>query len=538
MASIKGSRSRPHSSNIQSTPNGDTEPHELTIFGKNGMFNDVYENLFDYSVITAPVTSEMDNIADEIYMAGRPTNFLNRMLKATTFWQPYALMDYYMREVSMLATIKSRSVKEIFRYGIDWEPKFVKKCAECGREYDSAVIECDCGSKKLYEPDKLQQDYFGYNGRSFLDKANRSGQSLKRVLQMFGESEYQNNMAYIGVITADFIDSEGKVHEQMPIEIVNYDPKFVKRLFDESAVPGTEECFSKQNRGVSYSQEAYPDLVMEDGTKLSPAYYRVGANYGAVGDVWFYDEDEIFCDNWFSPSQTYGVPPWLDIEDDIITYHFIEKHQCKRWEYGYVRGLLVFPGFNKKSMLELSKSIKNVLAKNDGSIPMVALPPAVPGAGEQKVQFISMTNDTASDMMTYKNDIRDRLCGRAGVPNLIVTDTENSGGLNNESQQLTTFDRYLTDMYDNVDALLNTWLLPLWFPKITDWKLVVRRPPKMNTELKEKMEQADYATKMKNLGFPPTSQKDGVFQFPEKPINPNAGMGMGMMGGGMPPSFR
>ena len=353
---------------------------------------------------------------------------------------------------------------------------------------------------------------------------------------MFAESQYQNNMGYIGVITADFIDADGNLHEQMPIEIVNYDPKFVKRLFDESAVPGTEECFSKKNRSVSYSQEAYPDLEMEDGTKLSPAFYRVGENYGAVGNVWFYDEDEIFCDNWFSPSQTYGVPIWLDIEDDIISYHFMEKHQCKRWEYGYVRGLLVFPGFNKKSMLELSKSIKNVLAKNDGSIPMVALPPAVPGAGEQKVQFIPLTNDTASDLMTYKNDIRDRLCGRAGVPNLIVTDTENSGGMNNETQQLTTFDRYLADMYDNVDFLLNSWLLPVWFPKISDWRLVVRRPPKMNTELKEKMENAQYAMTMKNLGFPPKSQKNGVFQFPEKPETP-AGMGGGM-GGGFPPSFR
>ena len=520
--------------NVQSSPT-DTGTHEMTIFGKNGLFNDVYSNLFD---MAPPDESQFDKAMEDIYIAGRPTNFLNRMLKATTFWQPYALMDFYMREVSILATIKSRSVKEIFRYGIDWEPKFVKKCAECGREYDSAVIECDCGSKKLYEPDKLQQDYFGYNGKSFLDCANRSGQSLKRVWQMFAESQYQNNMGYIGVMTADFIDEEGRVHEQQPYEIVNFDPKFVKRLFDESAVPGSEECFSKMNRQVSYSQSTYPDLVMEDGTKLSPAYYRVGSNYGAVGEVWFYDQDEIFCDNWFSPSQTYGVPIWMDIEDDIISYHFMEKHQCKRWEYGYVRGLLVFPGFNKKSMMELSKSIKNVLAKNDGSIPMVALPPAVPGAGEQKVQFITLTNDTAGDLMTYKNDIRDRLCGRAGVPNLIVTDTENAGGLNNESQQLTTFDRYLMDMYDNVDFSFNSWLLPTWFPKITDWKLVVRRPPKMNNELKEKMEWAQYATTMKNLGFPPTSQKDGIFQFPEKPVNPNSGGMNGMAGGIMPPSFR
>lgn len=43
--------------------------------------------------------------------------------------------------------------------------------------------------------------------------------------------------------------------------------------------------------------------------------------------------------------------------------------------------------------------------------------------------------------------------------------------------------------------------------------------------------------KMKNLGFAPISQKNGIFQFPEKPVDPNAQKGMGM-GGGFPPSFR
>lgn len=162
MASIGGHKSQPKS---KSSPDTE-ETHELTIYGKNGMYNDVY------SFYESPIPSEssMDTVTDEIYTAGRPTNFLNRMLKATTFWQPYALMDYYMREVSILATIKSRSVIEIFRYGVEWQPKFVKKCADCGREYDNDLVQCDCGSRRLYEPDKLQQDYFSFNGISFLDE--------------------------------------------------------------------------------------------------------------------------------------------------------------------------------------------------------------------------------------------------------------------------------------------------------------------------------------------------------------------------------
>lgn len=507
----------------------------LTIYGKNGLYSP--------SDLEFEPVDQLEEMRRQIITAGRPTNFINSMLMATTYYQPYLLMDYYMREVSILATIRSRSVKEIFRYGIDWQPKFAKKCSQCGMEYQENAKRCDrCGNEIMISPEERQKDYFVRpNGRSFLKEANDSGQSLKSVLQQYAESQYQNNQAYLGCISGDVVDSEGTIEKQYPLEFVTYDPKFVKKLFDESAVLGGEMGFVAEDRMRGFYMSAYPTQVTEDGLKVIPAFYKVGRDFGATGECWYYSKDEIFCDNWFGQTQTYGVPPWMDIEDDILSYHFIEKHQLKRWQYGYVRGLLVFPGFNRNSMENLAKSIQKVLAKNDNSIPMIALPPAVPGAGEQKVQFVSLTNDSAGDLMTYKNDIRDRLCARVGVPNLIVTDTESSGGLNSESQQITVFDRYLMDMYDHVDDMLE-WIISTWFTKITDWKLTVTRPPKMNSELKEKQEEVQYALSMKNLGFPPLSQKNGKFEFPEFPNNPNqnpmGGMMGGMMGGGLPPSFR
>lgn len=512
-------RSHRHSSPM---PNIETTEGAIQISGPNGLFNDDM----------VQTISDVEIARNTIFSGGRPSNFINTMQMSTAFWQPYAMMDFYMREVSILATIRSRSVTEIFRYGLDWEPEFVCKCSDCGHEYQETTKKCEiCGSLKIVRPDESQKDYFVRpNGKSFFEEANDSGQSLKAVLQSYAESQYQNNMAYLLCVTGDVVNPDGTIEHQYPLELVTIDPKFVRRMFDESAVPGREMGFLPEDRSVGISIEGNPLLMTEDGKHIIPAYYRVGSSFGGTGNIWYYGKDEMYCDNWFSPSQTYGIPPWLDIEDDILSYHYMEKHQLKRWQYGYVRGLLVFPGFNRQSMDNMAKSIQKVLAKNDNSIPMIALPPAVPGAGEQKVQFVSLTGDTASDLMTYKNDIRDRLCARAGVPNLIVTDTENSGGLNSESLQITSFDRYLMDKYDHVDDPLD-WFLTTFFPKITDWRVRLVRPPKMNTELKQKQEEAQYAMTMKNLGFRILSQKNGRIEISDTPDMPNP-MAMGGFGGG------
>ena len=518
---LKKSKSSEH----PTLPSVETTEGSLQITGPHGLFND--------DGMTQQF-SDVEIARNVIFSGGRPTNFLNTMQMSTAFWQPYAMMDFYMREVSILATIRSRSVIEIFRYGIDWEPKFVCKCTECGREYQETVKVCEnCGSMRMIQPDESQKDYFVRpNGKSFIEEANNSQQSLKAVLQSYAESEYQNNMAYLLCVTGDVVNTEtGEIEHQYPLELVTVDPKFVRRMFDESATPGKEMGFLIEDRSVGIPIEGNPMLRTEDGRPIIPAYFRVGSSFGGTGNIWYYGKDEMYTDNWFSQSQTYGIPPWLDIEDDILSYHYMEKHQLKRWQYGYVRGLLVFPGFNRQSMNNMAKSIQKVLAKNDNSIPMIALPPAVPGAGEQKVQFVSLTGDTASDLMQYKNDIRDRLCARVGVPNLIVTDTENSGGLNSESLQVTVFDRYLMDKYDHVDDLFD-WFLGTFFPKITDWNLRLVRPPKMNTELKQKQEEAQYAMTMKNLGFAILSQKNGKIEISDTPAQQGMMGGMGGFGGG------
>ena len=88
--------------------------------------------------------------------------------------------------------------------------------------------------------------------------------------------------------------------------------------------------------------------------------------------------------------------------------------------------------------------------------------------------------------------------------------------MNNESQQITIYDRYLMDKYNYIDRLCR-WIMS-WFPKITDWELVVNRPSKAYTDTKRRLDKIQEAQAMKSLGFD-IIYTDGEFRYSDEPID-------------------
>jgi len=473
--------------------------------------------------------SSGDGVVQEVEVVGRPSNIIWRMTNRSQWWQYYSLMDWYRGEVSLVDTLIMRSVTELFRYGIDWEPDFAVKCVDCGTTYENNVKICPyCNSKRLVKPEEKQKDYFVRpDGTSFIDEANENQQSLKDLCRMYAESEYQNNQAYMVAITGDVVDNETKqlIHSY-PLEFICVDPKFVRMLYDEHAEPGELYAFTMDDRKcvIPLPRDGQLHATTEDGRILYPAYWQIGDSYGASGDSWFYTKDEVYQNHWFKQSMTYGVPHWLSIEDDLLTYHYLEKHTLKKYMYGYVRKVIVLPGFDEKVIRKVAKGVQDVLAKNDNSIPIVGLPPTPPGVTPQPATTLEMGTESGSDAISAKNEIRDRVCAHVGVPNLFAGDVEASGGMNNESQQITTFDRYLMDKYDYADSLLD-WILS-WFPKITDWKLRVSRPSKADQANKKLLEEIQVAQGMTSLGLVAT-YTNGEFVYSENPQNPPQQQQMG-----------
>ena len=458
--------------------------------------------------------------------AERPSNLWYKVTGQSTYWYMYALMDWYKSEVSVLSTIINRSTQELFRHGLELRPRFAYKCVDCGHESDFIIKECPvCGSRHLRKPDPTQKDYFVRpNGKSFLEEANDNGQTLKDVLKSYAEMQYQNNQAYNCCITGDIVDGLGHLVRAYPLEFLSIDPKFVRMLYDDTGEIGNTYAYARDDRTTLYdfadrSSENIDRLARasDTGKELYPACYQIGENYGGTGRYRVYSKEEIYQDHWFAQSLIYGIPIWFDIEDDLLTWHYLEKHFLKRYKFGYVRKILILPGFNEDDAQDMVMGVQDVMAKNDNSIPIICLPPQIPGTAEMKAQVLELGTENANDAIAVKNEIRDRLCAHIGVPNIFAGDVEASGGMNNESQQITIYDRYLMSQYEMIDRQCN-WIMS-WFPKITDWELRVMRPSKAYTDARRRLDRIQEATSMKGLGFQVELSPNGEFVYGSKPLD-------------------
>ena len=463
----------------------------------------------------------------------RPTDINFRVTKTNNWWFMYARMYQYRQEVSILSTLISRSVTELLRYDLKFEPKFAKKCMKCGYETRTMTNVCpECGSKELRRPDKSQLEYFKRpNGKSFLDEANDSGQTLKEVIRSYAEMQYLCNQGYLLCIARDIFDPlTGKIHtidlgegkkeeEVFPVEFISLDPIKVQQLFDDSGTPGREYGFILADRHTPYSISDDIDKInqlTEKGIEIYPAAYKVGDNLGASGQSWYYMQHEIYQDHWFRPALTYGMPIWYDIEDDLQAWHFIEKSELKKRKFGYVRKIVILPGFNDEDAIEVARGITDTLATNDNSIPIVCTPPQLQGVAEMRAQVLDLMSDATSDMLASKDDIRNRLCAHIGVPNLFAGDVEASGGMNNESQQITVYDRYLMHPMSCIDRACD-WIVSWWAGKITDWDLRLDRPTKAMADAKKRMDKIDEMLKMIQGGYE-AEYVDGEFYYSREPV--------------------
>lgn len=457
-----------------------------------------------------------------IYGAQRPYNQLYEIQNETQFWNMYSLMDWFKSNVPILATIIKRTCMELFRYDIAIMPKFSYKCETCGHESQFYISECPhCGGVRLRRPDESQKEYlYHYNAAgervSFIDEANLNGQSMLDVLWSFAESELLYNQGYILCVTGDILGEDGDMQNQVPLEFIAQDPKYVRYLYDDTGVPGRRFAFTYDQRDVLLDLDQDPEAVNDvtkEGKALIPALWQIGSQFGGNGRFMLYAAGEVFQDHWDSPAVIYGRPSWLDMEDELLIYHYQNKHNLKKYKFGYVRKILVLPGFNEGEGAIISKGIADVLSKNTNSIPIVCTPMPVPGVPQMDAQVLDLGVESSQDLMAVRDDITAKLCAHGCLPNILAGDVEASGGMNNESQQITIFDRYILGRYNKVDRALQ-WILHKISPKVTDWVLKLGRPSKADTDVKKMVDNVQVAQGMQSLGIP-MGFLDGEFRYGE-----------------------
>ena len=480
--------------------------------------------------VMGPTPEELKNAPKRRFAVGgaeRPDDIYYRMTRQNNWWAPYLDIYKMFQENSLAFTLALRSAVELTRFDIIAKPRFAKKCDVCGYESQTMIDRCpECGADHthLRRPDEKKKETLRKpNGKTWIEEANNNKQSLKEVIKSFAFTEYQLNQAYIICNSRVTYDTEnGEKVLNVPVEFFAVDPIRVQQLFDDTGELGTTYGFTMDARDkmLDLTGKDSEDEILRlnhEGKQIYAASYKVGSNLGASGDYRLYTEQETYQAHWFKPAMTYGIPIWFSIWDDLRAWNALEKHFFKKYNYGFTRKLIFIPGVQDEDIDEVVKGITDVLAKNDNSLPIICSPPTLGQTAEIRPYALDLGTENSGDALAVKDDIRNRVCAFAGVPNLFAGDVEQSGGMNNESQQIVVFERFLTEKLAYIDHLL-AWFAS-WFPTFSeDWILVMDRPSRTEVDARKRIDKMQEAKMMKELGFL-IEFYDGEFHYSNVPFD-------------------
>lgn len=368
-------------------------------------------------------------------------------------------------EVSVFSDIVNTLTNEILRNGITWAQAYTTKCQICGNESDKSLEKCEiCGSSAITPPDSAQLRYFLHApGESYLKRANNSGQSLLRVLEIFSFHLEVSNRGILLITKAYFSDSDGKITDAIPLEITALDPRYVTPVIDVKTGRmggGGRVCIRHQNRTRLSEDDSVCPVC---GAETYDIHYVT--NMPSAPERYYIEGEMLFVSK-YGPD-LFGYPAIYKLLDDAIAFHHLEKRVRSYYQKGRVPGLLSIPTNSLDTLKSMWDKIMANLQHTPHYFPWISHDPNSHGG----IQYIKLMEDPSPDMLAVKDDIRRRMGSWFGVTPLWQNDTASSGGLNNEKQQLTVSNR----AFARGQRIINEDVLP-WLCRqfsITDWVLTL-----------------------------------------------------------------
>lgn len=365
-------------------------------------------------------------------------------------------------EVSILSDVLQKMRDEIVRYGFKWKPAFSRKCEVCGQEYQDTVKKCEvCGSERLRKPDRSQLRLARideYN--TFLEKANINEQTMQDVTKQLLLHTLNTDNGFLLSHREYHWNDDGEVVSSFPREFLALDPRDVIKLFDfETGYPGKGlVCLDHRSTLLSEKDERCPVC----GKKTYRAFYQV---FTATKTSTYYIKDEIRHLMFYYPTIIYGTPKCFKIRDLLITYHMIDRRVRYYYEYCKVPGILFIPTDNPEGIQEMWKKVREETADDPHT-------PAILGVSESaptNANFIKLMEDPNANLISVKDDLRDRIASSYGVTMAFTNDTSQTGGLKNDKNLISLADRTIRSLQKTLDEKVFRWITLSM--GITDWLL-------------------------------------------------------------------
>jgi DNA adenine methylase len=437
-------------------------------------------------------------------------------------WKVLRRMYDLHRVSPELSTCTGKLKQEVFRGGTEWQPRFVKKCIDCGKEHDAEIDQCEsCKKHRLRDPDHDQYRDFD----EFMKSCNLNDQEF---LEVCGEIETDLNVVDDGylLILKDYIsDKDGNILYSKVKEIMRGDPMKMRLVADEKATPGGLFWTCLDHR--EYINNGFGRCIT-CGKKLHEIYHVSIWGEGTQSSVReYFLRGEVIHDSKYAPTKLYSAnPPVGTLHTIAFALNQMNIYIALNYFTGRKpKGVAMITTNNKTEALELWETMQKRSRADPHYVGMVAVEPGETGKGEMKyVSFQDSLNEMA--YREVRDEMRQRIFGYYGVAPVMAADTSVSGGLNNEGLQIAVTNRAI----ELAQRMWNTKMFPrlLKMFKITDFDLVLvpSEEEDLMAETQRDLAVMQHAEGMYNMGFEVTYKAESrTFEFSEKPTRqPSMGM--------------
>ena len=471
------------------------------------------------------------------------------------------LQDLYVLayQVTEIRSVVLAVLREVFRKGFStWQQKYVRKCGQCGKEFDEEEDE-HCDDCFVYEildqdiyddefdeiiPKKVRRFKRDKNGEKIpvvtsipdfhqqkkfddlLGNANSFHQSFLDVLNEFMTDILIADDGFLLLNKEYEIDTTtGRISKSKIFEITRLHPALTEYDIDrKDGLPERSHFLCPIHREQqTHTSPGNCDVITAEGFrcngKLLPAMFR----YYWRGRYRYYLADEICHASFFNPSKTYGYSPVLTVFEKVLSLVGADRTLYRYWyERRIPPGLIITYTDDPESLETEIERIKTQMLNDPNTFPWVA---ASARNNRGKTDFVKLAYTFQElDYLPVRQEIRDRVAMLWGVTPLFTGDASSVGGLTRESAQ-TDMHSKLIESYQNV---INQNVIPHLLKQldITDWEIHLQPPVEETEEIQltvEKM-RLENANMMLALGYEAIKEKGKEIRFKYKKMEQPPGM--------------
>lgn len=350
----------------------------------------------------------------------------------------------------------------------------------------------------------------------FFEKINENGQSLIDLLSDIEDDLNLIDNAYIMAVKRYYIDDEkNEIVKSKVVEFVRADPLKMKLIIGKDGEYGVEEdgkrirfCVKHRDRKLREEDVKCPVC----GLNTYYAKFVVEADDGEK----YYSDDEVIHIKKYTAGIGYGISPLLAAYTKILILHLAERYlHMKYYMQRPPQNLLVVRTSNPEEFIRQWEWLLDKTKEN----PHLLYPLIVSGGAEDKGKFVENItfSDTfnESDVLTLIEKIKRDIGAIYGVSPLFMSQTEASGGLNNEGLQITITNRVISFAQKIYNNKVLPWMakqMGVRYHKIKIAPVEARDEDAIIDRINRKL---DVVERLKNLGYEVVikQQDDGDITF-------------------------